>query len=51
MPSAERQISRVEITRVENMRRRKDREDRERFGRPKGERRRAPDEPVLRNIP
>jgi two-component sensor histidine kinase len=51
MPSAERKITRVKITRVANMRRRGDREDRERFGRPKGERRRAPDEPVVRNIP
>ena len=51
MPSAERKIARVKVTRVVNMRRRKDREDRERFGRPKGEPPRAPDEPVLRNIP
>jgi hypothetical protein len=51
MPSAERKITRVKITRAMNMRRREDREDRERFGRPKGEHRPAADEPVLRNIP
>jgi two-component sensor histidine kinase len=51
MPSAERKMTRVKTTRVANMRRRKDREDCECFGRPKGERRRAPDEPVVPNIP
>jgi hypothetical protein len=51
MPSAERKITRVKITRAMNMRRRKDREDRERFGGPKGEHRRGADEPILRNIP
>jgi two-component sensor histidine kinase len=45
MPSAERKI-----TRLMNMRRRKDRED-QRFGRGKGERRSAADEPALRNVP
>jgi two-component sensor histidine kinase len=45
-PSAERKI-----TGLMNMGRRKDRENRERFGRPKGERRPAADEPALRNIP
>jgi two-component sensor histidine kinase len=46
MPTAERKV-----TRLTNMRRRKDREDRERFGRGQGERRGASDEPVLRNVP
>jgi two-component sensor histidine kinase len=48
MPSAERKM-----TRLMNMRRRngKDREDRERFGRGKGEHRSASGESVLRNIP
>jgi two-component sensor histidine kinase len=46
MPSAERKI-----TRLTNMRRRKDCEDREHFERSKGERCSAADEPVLRDVP